>query len=323
VISGGTERTASVVADPSTETIRLQLPGAIPAGAAELRLRYRGKLNRELRGFYISEANNRKYAVTQLEATDARRMFPGFDEPDLKATFSITAVVDQRDTAISNGAVASVTAGPAPGTKTIVFSETPRMSTSLVALAVGDFECTPAVERGLPLRVCATPGNLALTAFAGQSAAASLRYMNEYFAIDYPFEKLDLVAIPDFAAGAMENTGAVFFRESLLLLDPGRASEAVKKRAALVIAHEIAHHWFGNQVTMKWWDDLWLNEGFATWMEAKAVRAWMPEWHVERDEIESVQSAMSIDARQTIDRVQRCAAVAEEQREEFAQVSEP
>jgi aminopeptidase N len=285
----------TVDADPSSETVRLRFAETIAPGAAELHLRYTGKLNRELRGFYISEANGRKYAVTQLEATDARRMFPSFDEPDLKARFSITAIVDERDTAISNGAITSVTPGPLAGKKTIAFSETAPMSTYLVALAVGDFECTPASGGTLPLRVCATPGKLPLTAFARESGAASLQYMNDYFAIDYPFRKLDLVAIPDFAAGAMENTGAIFFRESLLLLEQG-ASEAVRKRAALVIAHEIAHQWFGNLVTMKWWDDLWLNEGFATWMEVKAVRAWKPDWHVEHDEIQSVQPAMGIDA---------------------------
>ena len=292
----GREVSASAAPEPRSETVRLQFSERVEPGLAELRLTYRGTLNRQLRGFYISEANGRKYAVTQLEATDARRMFPSFDEPAFKATFSITAIVDKDDSAISNGSIAEVLPGPGPGRKTIVFAPTARMSTYLVALAIGDFECTQPASTTMPLRICATPGNMALTGFAQSSASAFLTYLNGYFAIDYPFQKLDLVAIPDFAAGAMENTGAIFFRESLLLIDPERASRAAQTRVALVIAHELAHQWFGNLVTMKWWDDLWLNEGFATWMEVKAVRAWRPNWQIELDELQGVQTAMRIDA---------------------------
>lgn len=292
----GREVSASAVPEPASETVRLQFSEPVKPGRAELRLAYRGTLNRQLRGFYISEANGRKYAVTQLEATDARRMFPSFDEPAFKATFSIIAIVDRDDSAISNGSITEVLPGPGPGRKTIVFAPTAKMSTYLVALAIGDFECTQPASSTMPLRICATPGNMALTGFAQNSASALLEYLNGYFAIDYPFQKLDLVAIPDFAAGAMENTGAIFFRESLLLIDPERASRAAQTRAALVIAHELAHQWFGNLVTMKWWDDLWLNEGFATWMEIKAVRAWRPDWQIELDELQGVQSAMRIDA---------------------------
>lgn len=296
VRAGGVTQRAEISNDTGRETATLRVARAIAPGVAELEIAYSGVLNRQLRGFYISEANDRKYAVTQLEATDARRMFPSFDEPQLKATFDITAVVDEHDYAISNGPIVAELPGPAAGKRTLKFARTARMSTYLVALAVGDFECVADEVRSRPIRVCATPGKRALTEFALATTRELLEYFNDYFAIDYPFAKLDQVAIPDFAAGAMENTGAVFYRESILLVDPSRASFAARKRAALVIAHEIAHHWFGNLVTMKWWDDLWLNEGFATWMEAKAVAGWKPEWDVGLDETQSIQSAMAIDA---------------------------
>lgn len=296
VSASGHTQAAAVSTDSGAETATLRIPEPLAPGLAELRIEYSGILNRQLRGFYISEANNRKYAVTQLEATDARRMFPSFDEPQFKATFDVTAVIDQGDYAISNGSLASVEPGPAAGKQTFTFGTTARMSTYLVALAVGDFECAEDTIGDTPLRVCATPGKGELTRFALDATKAVLQYFNDYFAIDYPFTKLDQVAIPDFAAGAMENTGAIFYRESILLVDPRAASLATRKRAALVIAHEIAHQWFGNLVTMKWWDDLWLNEGFATWMEYKAVDSWQPEWQVHLDEVQSVQSAMAIDA---------------------------
>jgi aminopeptidase N len=294
VRTAGNAQVARAVVDSAAQTVTLHVPTRVAVGEAELRLAYTGTLNRELRGFYISEANGRKYAVTQLEATDARRMFPAFDEPRYKATFAISAVIDERDTAISNGPVTATT-GPSAGKKTVRFATTARMSSYLVALAVGDFACTGRVVGDTPLRVCSTPAMQPLSAFALDAAAAMLTWFNDYFVIDYPFQKLDLVAIPDFAAGAMENTGAIFFREALLLV-AADAALTTQKRAAMVIAHELAHQWFGNLVTMTWWDDLWLNEGFATWMETKAVAAWKPEWNVEVDELQATQRAMAIDA---------------------------
>ena len=315
VHTAGSEQVARVVVDAAAQTVTLHAPTPVDVGEAELQLAYTGTLNRQLRGFYISEANGRKYAVTQLEATDARRMFPAFDEPRYKATFGISAVIDAGDTAISNGPVVSTTAGPAAGKKTVRFATTARMSSYLVALAVGDFVCTGRVTGDTPLRVCSTPTMQPLTGFALEAAAAMLMWFNDYFAIDYPFQKLDLVAIPDFAAGAMENTGAIFFREALLMV-AADAALTTRKRAATVIAHELAHQWFGNLVTMTWWDDLWLNEGFATWMETKAVGAWKPEWNVEIDERQATQSAMAIDALAST-RAVRTAAETPEQIEEL------
>jgi aminopeptidase N len=295
VEADGRTHAPAVVLDSRRETATLQLGERIGVGPAVIRLAFRGALEEDLRGLYLSHAGGRRYAVTQLEATDARRMFPSFDEPDAKATFAIAATVAEHDTAISNGALLSDEPGPYPGTHTLRFATTAPIPSYLVALAVGDFTCQGRSVGAVPLRVCAAAGRDHLTGFALDAAAALLDYLNGYMAIDYPFGKLDLVAIPDFAAGAMENPGAIFFREALLLVDGETASLATQKRVALVIAHELAHQWFGNLVTMRWWNDLWLNEGFATWMETKAVDAWKPEWEIDLDALISVQGAAAID----------------------------
>jgi aminopeptidase N len=296
VTASGRTQPARVSLDAEKEQATLSVPVVVPAGPATIDIKYRGILNDQLRGFYLSKANNRRYAVTQLESTDARRMFPSFDEPAYKATFSLTATIDVGDHAISNGAVVSDTPGPAPGKHTVTFETTPTMSTYLVALAVGDFECSAATVEGTPLRVCATPDKKAQTGYALEVAGDILRYFNQYYAIKYPFKKLDVVAVPDFAAGAMENTAAIFYRETLLLADPTSASVKLRKDIANVLAHEIAHQWFGNLVTMQWWDDIWLNEGFATWMASKPIKALKPEWNVELDDVQANQKAMTLDS---------------------------
>jgi aminopeptidase N len=287
---------ATVALDEKSETATLTVPRELPAGPVTISITYTGILNDKLRGFYLSKANGREYAVSQMEATDARRAFPSFDEPALKATFAITLMVDEGDTAISNGAQVSDTPGPEPGKHTVVFATTKPMSTYLVALLVGDFVCRGTTAEGVPLRVCATPDKKELTGFALEAAAQQLKFYNDYYGVAYPFGKLDIIGIPDFAAGAMENTGAITFREQYLLADPDRASLQTKKNVAAIMSHEIAHQWFGDIVTMKWWDDLWLNEGFATWMANKPLAAWKPEWNVELDEVEETQTALALDA---------------------------
>ena len=297
ISAGGSTQKAEVALDNQKEWATLRVPTALAAGTnAIVHIRYKGILNDQLRGLYLSQANNRRYAVTQLEATDARRMFPCFDEPAYKATFDLTAVIDTGDHAISNGAVVSDTPGSTDGKHTVRFATTPRMSTYLLALAVGDFQCREGSADGVPIRVCATPDKQQLTGFALESAEQILRFYDQYFAITYPFKKLDVVAVPDFSAGAMENTAAIFYRETLLLADPNAASIGVRKSIAGVLAHEMAHQWFGDLVTMTWWDDIWLNEGFANWMAAKPVIAWKPDWHEEVSEAQANQQAMSLDA---------------------------
>lgn len=296
ITAGGRTQTARVSLDEAKETATLAVPQTMAAGAATIDITYTGILNDKLRGFYRSEANGRKYAVTQMEATDARRAFPSFDEPIYKATFEISLMVDSGDSVISNGAQISDTPGPEPGTHTLRFATTPKMSTYLVAMFVGDFVCREGASDGTPIRICSTPDKRELTGFALEAAEQQLQFINDYTGIKYPWGKLDIVAVPDFAAGAMENVGAIAFRERLLLVEPGRSSVDVMKRVAEVTAHEIAHMWFGNLVTMKWWDDIWLNEGFATWMEKKPMAAWRPEWNMALNEAADTQGALGIDA---------------------------
>ena len=290
---------AKVSLDATKEQATFTVDRQLPAGAVEIEIKYRGILNDQLRGLYLSQANNRRYAVTQLEATDARRMFPSFDEPAYKATFALTATIDQGDHAISNGAMTSDTPGPGSGKHTVKFETTPKMSTYLVALAVGDFECQSGSADDIPIRICSTPDKKSQTGFALEAAEAILRYYDKYYAVKYPFKKLDVVAVPDFAAGAMENTAAIFYRETLLLADPKTASTSVRKSIGQVLAHEMAHQWFGDLVTMRWWDDIWLNEGFANWMETKPLKAWKPAWHMELGEVQANQSAMTLDSLKT------------------------
>ena len=298
VSAGGRAQTAQVSVDRARQTATLTVPQPLPAGPATLHIRYTGILNDQLRGFYLSKANGRKYAVTQFESTDARRAFPSFDEPAYKATFDISAVVDRGDTAISNGKIISDTPGPVSGKHVIHFSTTPRMSSYLVALAVGDFEYVEGSADGVPIRVWATPGKKARANYALEVAQQCMKYFDNYFGIKYPFEKLDLIGLPDFAAGAMENTAAITFRDALLLVDEKHAPTWAYKEIGGVISHEMAHQWFGDLVTMQWWDDIWLNEGFATWMENKPLEAWKPEWHMELDDVLDSGNTLNTDSLQ-------------------------
>jgi len=296
ITAGGQTQRAKVTADTKAETARFTVDGTLPAGPASIAVTYTGLLNDKLRGFYLSVANGRRYAVSQMEATDARRAFPSFDEPAYKATFDISLTVAAADTALSNGRQISDTAGPDPGTHTVAFATTPKMSTYLVAMLVGDFVCREGGADGIPIRICSTPDKKALTAYALSAAEQQVAFFNQYFEIKYPFGKLDIIAIPDFAAGAMENAGAITFRERLLLADPERSSVDLRKSIASIIAHEIAHQWFGDLVTMKWWDDIWLNEGFATWAANKPLAAWKPEWRMDLNATEETQRALALDA---------------------------
>ena len=240
-------------------------------------------LNDQLHGFYRStykdEAGvSHTIAATQFESTDARRGFPCWDEPAFKAVFGVSLVVPEGLAAVSNAAIVSESPAGA-GKKVVAFADTIRMSTYLVAFVVGELEATDPVMVGrTPLRVWCVPAKKRLARFAAAIGAFSLEFFERYYGLPYPGDKLDLLAIPDFAAGAMENLGAITFRETALLVDEAAASHAELERVADVVAHEIAHMWFGDLVTMAWWNGIWLNEAFATFMELLAVDAWKPEW---------------------------------------------
>lgn len=296
ITSGGETQKATVALDPTIEFATFTVAKPLAAGPASIHIRYRGILNDKLRGFYISKSERRKYAVTQMEPTDARRAFPSFDEPAFKATYGITIVVDDGDTAISNAKMAKDEPGPIPGKHTITFERTAKMSTYLVAMLVGDWQCSEGGVDGIPIRVCATPEKKDLTKWGVTTAEAELKYFNEYYDFKYPFGKLDIITFPDFEAGAMENAGAITFREAALLLDEKKASAFERKSVATINSHEIAHMWFGDVVTMQWWDDIWLNEGFATWIANKAVHAWKPEWNIRGDEAAATSYSLAVDS---------------------------
>ncbi len=255
-----------------------------PAGHGALRCHFSGTLNDKLRGFYRSTfvdsgGTTRTIATTQMESTDARRAFPCWDEPDRKAVFEITLVVDEALAAYSNSPIAEETVAGA-GRRAVRFAPTMVMSSYLVALIVGPLEATePRDVDGVPVSGwCTSPARRDLTGFALDVAEHALRFFSDYFAIPYPADKLDLVAIPDFAFGAMENLGCVTFRETALLVDDASAARSDLERVADVVAHEIAHMWFGDLVTMRWWEGIWLNEAFATFMEVLCVDAFRPSW---------------------------------------------
>ena len=292
--AGNQQLAATVAYQPKLEQAVLTFPQHLPAGPVELRIQYTGILNDELRGFYLSHTAKRDYAVTQFEATDARRAFPSFDEPALKATFDLSLTVDHGDTVIANTPMLSDT--PAEnGRHTETFATTPRMSTYLLAFQVGDWACIKGGADGIPIRVCSTPDKANLTQYALSAAEHLLHYYDTYFGVKYALPKLDLIGIPDFAAGAMENWGCITYRETLLLVSP-QDSLAAHHSVVSVVAHEMAHQWFGDLVTAEWWNNIWLNEGFATWMAAKATGEYQPGWNEPEAFAQELNSTLNLDA---------------------------
>ena len=295
-LPGGKVQTAKVSLDPQKEMATFTVDEQLPKGPVEIKIEYTGILNDQLRGLYLSKGENRNYAVTQMEPTDARRAFPGWDEPAYKAPFDISVVVDTGDTAVSNGKIVKDEPGPGAGKHTITFSQTPKMSTYLVALAVGDWKCDTGADGNIGIRICSTPDKAYMLDEALTAATSILHFYNQWYATKYPYGKLDVLAAPDFSAGAMENTGLIVYREILLFYDPKSSSANLRKLVWDVLAHEMAHQWFGDLVTMQWWNDIWLNEGFATWMSPKPVRAAHPEWNNRMDEVQDDIGAMGLDS---------------------------
>jgi aminopeptidase N len=296
ISAGGSTQKAKVTAEKGKEMVALAVEKPLAAGTAVVHITYTGILNSEMRGLYIGKDDQgRKYAATQFEATDARRAYPSFDEPDYKATFDITAVADKGMVALSNYKEVSDT--PGPGDKhTVKFATTAKMSSYLAALVVGNFEYVEGEADGIPIRIFSTPGKKEMGRFVLGATEEIVRYYDKYFGIKYPYGKLDLIGLPDFSAGAMENTGLITFREVILLIDEKQGAPELKKTIASVTSHEIAHMWFGDLVTMKWWDDVWLNEGFATWAASKPLLGWKPEWNFDLDDVSQNTGTLNTDS---------------------------
>lgn len=287
--------------DEKAETVTFHFPKTLPKGKGELDLKFEGTLNDRMRGFYRSryevDGKERHMATTQFESTDARMAFPCIDEPAAKAVFDVTLMVPKGHTAISNTMPSAVREHEA-GYDVVQFSPTPKMSTYLLAFIIGEFEFVEKkTKRGTLVRVFVTPGKKKQAAFSLDVAARCLDFYENYFGIKYPLPVLDMIAIPDFSAGAMENWGAITYRETAILFDPDHSSTGNKQWVALVIAHELAHQWFGNLVTMEWWTHLWLNEGFASYIEYLAVDHLFPKWDVWTQFVTSdLGTALSLDA---------------------------
>lgn len=287
--------------DATAETVTFHFKKALVKGTYDLHLVFRGVLADSMRGFYKSQyvidGKTHTMATTQFEATDARRCIPCFDEPVHKAIFNVHLVVPTNKEAISNTLPIAVQEHES-GYKIVSFAPTPKMSTYLLAFIVGDLEWIEAkTKRGVMVRVFTIPGKKEQGRFALDVAVKCIDFYESYFAIPYPLPVLDMIAIPDFESGAMENWGAVTYRETALLVDDAHTSLRAKHYVAIVVAHELAHQWFGNLVTMEWWTHLWLNEGFASYIEYLAVHELFPEWQIwDQFIVEDHNTALSLDS---------------------------
>lgn len=290
------------------ETITLTFSSPLPLGSAALNMNFTGILNDKLRGFYRSaytsaiDGSKKHIAVTQFESTDARRAFPCWDEPSCKATFDVTLVSPNAAVALSNMPVIKEERDASnSGMKISTYDTTPIMSTYLLAFVIGEFDFVEGKDKnGVLVRVYTPVGKKEQGEFALDVAVKTLPFYNDYFEIPYPLPKMDLIAIPDFSAGAMENWGLVTYRETALLVDPLNTSSNTKQWVALVVGHELAHQWFGNLVTMEWWTHLWLNEGFASWIEYLCVDYCFPDWNIWLQFINmDFKNALQLDAMDT------------------------
>jgi len=286
----------------SDGVVRVELQEALPAGRSTLHIEYTARFDSPLRGLYRVESAGDAYAFTQFESISARLAFPCFDEPRFKTPFDVTLTVPDDQIAAANTPVEQAIKLPG-GLQRISYMPTPPLPTYLVAWAVGPLDVVsgptiPPTEGRpfpVPLRGIAAKGKGAQLAYALERTGKFVAVLEDYFGIPYPYRKLDLVAVPDFAAGAMENVGLITFREWLLLIDGEHATQSQRRAFTYVLAHELAHQWFGNLVTMPWWDDIWLNESFATWMGNKVVQTLHPEYRSDLGSLASAHRAMGLD----------------------------
>jgi aminopeptidase N len=298
----GASAAPQVAYDAEREIATLTFGHAIPPGHHILAIAYSGRIKASAAGlFYLdydSAAGRRRALFTQFENSDARRFFPGWDEPNRKATFTLTVTAPREQMAISNTPVAQ--RRPLPGgVDRVSFQTTPKMSTYLLFLGLGDFERLSRKVNGVEVGIVFRRGDRAKAAFALDAATHILPFYEDYFGVRYPLPKLDLIAGPGQSQffGAMENWGAIFFFDRDLLVDPKLSTQGDRLTVYIDIAHEMSHQWFGDLVTMDWWDDLWLNEGFAEWMQYKATDHFHPEWHVWLEAQTGRERAMNLDSR--------------------------
>lgn len=296
-------RTGTPMADLASQRVNLHFDELIEAGTYDLAIDYLGKINESAEGLFVTSydtpAGRRQMLLTQFEAVAARRFMPCWDEPARKATFSVSVAITAGETAISNMPIERTDSSEA-GLRFVRFQRSPPMSTYLLFLCVGELDRLGTNVGGVAVSVLARAGSAYKGQFALESACKLLEYFNDYFGTPYPLPKLDLLAAPG-AGGfsAMENWGAILYFETSLLLNPALSTESDRQRVFVVVAHEMAHQWFGNLVTMEWWDNLWLNEGFASWMENKATEHFHPEWTIWLQSESARQRAMKQDSKST------------------------
>jgi alanyl aminopeptidase len=298
---------AQLSAGGRTEDAKVQTSGdefagfaatsAIPTGPAQLRIEYRGAISKTGGdGLFRERDGGEWYVYSQFESIEARRAFPCFDEPGFKTPWQLTLHVNKSDAAVSNTPVQSETDEPG-GRKKVVFTETKPVPSYLVALGVGPFDFVEAGKVGqnrTPLRMITPKGKAAQARYAAEVTGPLLAALEDYFGVAYPYEKLDILSVPLFG-GAMENVGLITCVQSVMLRDPAQDSISRQREYALIIAHEMAHQWFGDLVTTAWWNDIWLNEAFASWMDSKIIRHWKPEWNTVVDEQDTRLGAMGGD----------------------------
>jgi aminopeptidase N len=301
---------AAVTLDEAAQTATLTFPRALPAGDETLQLVYSGPIPATPAGIYYDDYKTaagaaKRMLVTQFEVADARRMFPGWDEPAFKATFQLTATLPTALAAVSNMPIDSTT--PAgPGLQRVAFKTSPRMSSYLLALIAGDMKAVSGQAAGVAMNAWAPSGRQDEARYSLEVEQQVLPYYNDYFGVAFPLPKLDLIAIPgNYEAGAMENWGAITFIDNDMLFDPATSSPQTRESIFLVVAHEMAHQWSGDLVTTAWWNNVWLNEGFATWMENKATDHFNPAWQIWPRQHSDRETAMGQDAMPTTRPIQQ------------------